>query len=363
MPRGPVAKLSSPHWSDPQPHTAEGCQTSSVRTALVDRAHAARVSLGLVIPGVVLLWIDRPALLIFAVFGSFAGMYGRAESRAVRLLHQSQGALLLLAGTAVGIALSRTHAAPPTVVAVATVFALGGSLLADFFALRPAGPFYGTFALGAIAGVAAIQATPWECWGIAAVSAGIAILIGLTAPEVATVDQRTIAATVRGQRERERHAAFLHAARYVLAIAAAGSAAYVLGLGHVNWAIAGAAVTLAAADPRGRLRRGIQRVIGTLAGLSVTALVLAPGLSPRTLAIIVICLIFPTELLMSVNYALALSFFTPMIMVMTELAQPIGVGELITSRALGTMVGVVVAVLVSSLVRDPRSWAERSSTA
>ncbi|HZP15967.1 MAG TPA: FUSC family protein [Nocardioides sp.] len=332
-----------------------------MHAALHDRAHATRVSLGLVIPGIVLLWLDRPALLIFAVFGSFAGMYGRAESRSVRLLHQSQGALLLLGGTAVGIVLSRTHAAPPTVVVVATIFALGGSLLADFFALRPEGPFYGTFALGAIAGVSAIRATPWECWGIAAASAALAIVIGLVAADPTRPDRITVVAAVRGQRDRERQAAFLHAARYVLAIAAAGAGAYALGLGHVNWAIAGAAVTLAAADPRGRLRRGIQRVVGTLAGLAVTALVLAPGLPPRTLAIIVICLIFPTELFMSVNYALALSFFTPMIMLMTELAQPIGVRELITSRALGTMVGVVVGVVVTALVRDPRSWSGKDS--
>ena len=333
------------------------CQNCAVHTALADRVHAARVSLGLIVPGIVLLWIDRPALLIFAVFGSFAGMYGRADSRRMRLLHQSQGALLLLSGTAVGIVLSRTHATAPTVIAVATGFAIGGSLLADFFALRPEGPFYGTFALGAIAGVPATLASPWLCWGIAASASVLAIAIGFLGGTSAADVRRPIVAVVRDQRDRERPAAFLHAVRYAVAIAVAGATAYVLGLGHVNWAIAGAAVTLAAADPRGRLRRGIHRVVGTAAGLGVTALVLAPGWQPRTLAVIVICLIFPTELFMAVNYALALSFFTPMIMLMTDLAQPIGVRELLTSRALGTMVGVVVGVVVTMLVRDPRAWA------
>ena len=332
------------------------CQNCAVHTVLVDRAHAARVSLGLIIPGFVLLWLDRPELLIFAVFGSFAGMYGRSESRSVRLLHQSQGALLLLGGTAAGIALSQAHATAPTVIVAATGFALVGSLMADFFALRPEGPFYGIFALGAIAGVPAGLASPWESWGIAAGGAALAIVIGLLAAGPMTADRRALAAAVREQRARERPAAFLHAGRYVVAIAGAGSAAYVLGLGHVNWAIAGAAVTLAAADPRGRLHRGIQRVVGTSAGLAVTALVLAPGWQPRTLGVIVICLIFPTELFMSVNYAIALSFFTPMIMVMTDLAQPIGVRALVTSRGLGTMVGVLVGVAVSILIRDPRSW-------
>lgn len=326
-----------------------------MNTVLVDRAHAARVSLGLVIPGIILLWLNHPELLIFAVFGSFAGMYGRADSRPLRLLHQSQGSVLLLGGTAVGIVLSRTHAPAPTVIAVATCFAVGGSLLADFFALRPEGPFYGTFALGAIAGVPATLASPAECWGIAGGAALLAIVIGTVG---AAPDRGGVRTSFRASRDRQRAAALLHAGRYAVALAVAGTAAYVLGLGHVNWAIAGAAVTLAAADPRGRMRRGIHRIVGTMTGLAVTAVILAPGWQPRTLGIIVICLIFPTELFMTVNYALALSFFTPMIMVMTDLANPIGVRELITSRALGTMAGVVVGVAVSTVVRDPRSWTE-----
>jgi uncharacterized membrane protein YccC len=144
----------------------------------------------------------------------------------------------------------------------------------------------------------------------------------------------------------------LHAARYAVAVGVAGGVALLLGLGHANWAIAGAAVTLAAADPRGRLWRGIHRLLGTLAGLVLTALVLAPDLGPRTLALLVILLLVPTEMFMTVSYAVALSFFTPMIMLMTELAAPIGVGELLSTRAAGTLVGVLTGFAVTYLVRD-----------
>lgn len=319
-------------------------------TIRTNGAHAARVSIGLVIPGLLLVAADRPDLIIYAVFGSFTGMYGRADTRALRLLHQTQGATLLLAGTAIGIALSQQHATPVTVIVAATFFAIAGSAVADFFALKPEGPFYGIFALGALAGIPAHLTTPLEAWSIAAGSALLAIAIGFLG--TASAPAHSLAKEFRAQRDRERPAAFLHAARYAVAVALAGSIARAVGLSHVNWAIAGAAVTLASADPRGRFWRGMHRLFGTMAGLAVTALVLLPDFSPRTLALVVILLLFPTELFMAINYTLALSFFTPMIMVMTELADPIGIRTLLTTRALGTLVGVLCGLAVSFTVRE-----------
>ena len=328
----------------------------AVRVSAEEKAHAVRVSVGLVVPGLLLVVAGRPDLIIYAVFGSFTGMYGRSDARMLRLLHQSQGAVLLLAGTAVGIALSRSHAAAMTVVLAATIFAILGSMTADFFALRPEGPFYGVFALGALAGVPSTLVAPLAGWLIAAAAALLAILIGLGSPGLdsagAPAELSRIPHAVRRQRVRQRRAAFLHAGRYAVAIALAGSLAHAVGLGHVNWAIAGAAVTLASADPRARVRRGLHRVAGTVAGLVVTALLLLPGLGPSPLALLVILLLFPTELFMAVNYAVALSFFTPMIMVMTELADPIGIKELLTTRALGTVLGVLCGLAVNYCVRD-----------
>lgn len=317
-----------------------------------DLVHAARVSLGLLIPGVTLVAAGEPDLIIYAVFGSFAGMYGRADSRPLRLLHQSQGAVLLLSGALAGVLLSQAHAGGAFVVLLATVWAVGGSLVADYFGLRPEGPFYGVFALGALAGVPAGLASPSVLMLIACGGALVALAIGLVARGVPAPYGTSLADRFREHRQRDRAAAVTHAIRYGSAVLVAGGVALVLGLGHVNWAIAGAAVTLAAADPRGRVRRATHRVVGTVVGLAVTALVLAPGFPPLALAVIVICLLFPTELFMAVNYALALSFFTPMIMLMAELAHPIGVRELVTDRGLGTLVGVAVALVVNWAIRD-----------
>ncbi len=330
--------------------------TSAIRLWLMvsdrDRAHAVRVAAGLVLPGLALVLTDRPGLIIFAVFGSFAGMYGRADSRAMRLLHQSQGAVLLLSGTAIGVVLSAAHASVPAVIAAAAAFSVVGSLVADFFALHPEGPFYGIFALGAVAGVPPVLVGPVQGWLIAALGAVIAIGIGLLSGDANPVTVRAVARAFRGQRVRSRHAAVMHAVRYATAVTLTGCVAAVAGLDHVNWAIAGAAVTLAATDPRGRVWRGVHRIVGTIAGLGITALLLASGLGPRSLAVCVVVLLFPAELFMAANYTLALSFFTPMIMLMTELAAPIGVRDLIESRALGTMLGVLCGISVTYAIRD-----------
>lgn len=55
-----------------------------------DHRPALRVALGLAVPGVALLFAGRPDLMIYAVFGAVTGMYGRAEPRQRRVVHQSQ---------------------------------------------------------------------------------------------------------------------------------------------------------------------------------------------------------------------------------------------------------------------------------
>ncbi|WP_460365043.1 FUSC family protein, partial [Actinocorallia lasiicapitis] len=124
-----------------------------------------------------------------------------------------------------------------------------------------------------------------------------------------------------------------------------------LGLDHANWAIAAAAVPLAAADVSSRVHRGLHRLAGTFVGLGVTALLLLPHPSPAVLAVCVIALLFPTELFMARNYALALGFFTPLIMLMTDLAAPSDPVSLLFSRGIDTLVGVAVGVAVALAVR------------
>ena len=150
-----------------------------MRAARADRRHALRVAVGLGVPGLALLAAGRPDLIVYAAFGSFVGMYGRNESPRARFRHQVWGAALLLAGVGTGILLSHSHAPVWALVAAGAAFASVGSLVADMLRLRPEGPFFGIFALGAIATIPPGAVAPSAALAISAATALLCILVAL----------------------------------------------------------------------------------------------------------------------------------------------------------------------------------------
>jgi hypothetical protein len=328
--------------------------------------HAGRVGVGLLVPGLALLLVDRPDLMIYAVFGSFTGMYGRAGSRRFRLRHQAQAGLILLTGVAVGVFLSAYHARPWVLVVTETGFACTSAVVTNRLDLTPRGPFLGIFALGATAMVPAGRVAPWAALSICAATIVFCVLIGFAGAEHPRAREpfsgsRFACGRAACRRGRQLLCALVHSARYALAISAAGLCGLLLGVEHANWAMASAAVPLAAADVRSRLHPGIRsvvgrsvhRVLGTLGGLGITAVLLLSHLSETPLALFVIALLFPTELLMARHYGLALGFFTPLIMVMTELATPAEPLTLLTDRVVDTLVGVSAGIVAAVVVRGP----------
>ncbi|NBH06810.1 FUSC family protein [Amycolatopsis sp. SID8362] len=314
--------------------------------------HAARVAAGLLVPGLALLAAGRPDLIIFVAFGSFTGMYGRAETRALRFRHQVQAGGVLLSGVAVGALLSACHARPWVLVAAETAFSFACALVTNRLDLNPRGPFFGIFALGAIALVPAGRIAPLAGVSLCAAAIAGCVLIGLTGPDRPS-------AAVPARVECARACLLIHATRYAAAISVAGGAGLLLGVDHANWAMASAAVPLAATGSRGRLHpglahvldRSLHRVTGTLAGLGVTAVLLLPDPGPTPLALAVIALLFPTELFMSRHYGLALGFFTPLILLMTELAAPADPLTLLTARVADTVVGVAAGIAAAAVIR------------
>lgn len=312
-----------------------------------DHRPALRVALGLAIPGVALLAAGRPDLIIYAVFGAITGMYGRTETRSRRFAHQTQGGVILVLGVAIGVALANSHVPRAVLVVAAVAFASVGSVVTDYLALKPEGPFYGVFALGAIATVPASRVAPSSAILLCAATALLCVLLGvLDAPRAVRPAARLSPP--------DRRDVLIHAGRYALAITAAGTAGLALGVDHANWAIAAAAGPLAAADASGRIRRGIHRLGGTFIGLAVAAALLVPGPSEYVLAICVMVLLFPTELFMAHHHAVALGFFTPLIMLMTDLAAPTEPLVLLTARGIDTVIGVTAAIVVSMLLPGAR---------
>ncbi|MET3811969.1 FUSC family protein [Arthrobacter sp. UYEF3] len=315
---------------------------------------ALRVGLSISVPLLGLLALGRPDLSIYAVFGGFTAMYGRNDTYRPRLVHQGHAALLLTSGLAVGVWLSIAGAQPWLLVVVESLFAVAASLAADRLRLKPSGPFYAIFALGACASVPTTVPF-WLAISICAASAAFSMLVGITgwvrnriwspapAPEVTTAAN----AQPRAMR--------VHAARYLIAVATAGTLGVLGGAGHANWAMAGAAVPLAATNRKSRILRGVHRVAGTFAGILLTALILLPGFDRTTLTFLLMVLLFPTELFMMRHYGLAMMFFTPAILIMSQLAHPISRQALVTDRAIETLIGASIGMAVAILVREPKA--------
>ncbi|MFC9786812.1 FUSC family protein [Rhodococcus sp. NPDC127528] len=320
----------------------------AVGPAANDHLHALRVAVGLALPGLALLAGGRPDLMIYAVFGAVTGMYGRTDPHRQRVAHQAQAAAILVAGVGTGVLLSSVHARPWVLVVAMVVFASVGSLVTDRLGLAPEGPFFGIFALGAVAAVPADQVAPWAALSICAATALLCLLISFASSFRARVrDREAVPARSRPS------GTLVHAARYASAISIAGVGGLLLGIDHANWAMAAAAVPLAAADPFSRVHRGLHRIVGTFAGLAVAAVLLLPHPSETLLGVCVMALLFPTELFMARHYALALGFFTPLIMVMTDLAAPAEPLALLAYRGIDTVIGVGAGIAVALIIRGP----------
>ena len=325
-----------------------------------DHLAALRVALSVAVPSLLLLALGRADLIIYAVFGALTGMYGRSESHQLRLRHQSQAALVLLSGVAVGVFLSFNQLQSWWLVAVEAVLAGVGSVYSDRVKLKPNGPFFGILALGACASVP--LAVPWYAAVlIAAGAAAFSMAVGFAGWVRGRAWQAGAARDTVSLHGAAGRTAAVHAARYTLAVGLAGTLGVISGSGHPHWAMAAAAVPLAGADLPSRVRRGIHRIVGTFLGLGVTAVVLVPApwsLAPifaahqvTVLAILVILFQFSTELFMARHYGLAMVSFTPAILLMTQLAAPMDPSLLILERGVETFVGALVGILVVLAVR------------
>ena len=325
-----------------------------------DHLAALRVALSVAVPSLVLLVAGRADLIIYAVFGALTGMYGRSEPHQLRLRHQSQAALVLLSGVGVGIFLSVNHVHSWWLVGVEALLAGAGSVFADKVRLKPNGPFFGILALGACASVA--TDVPWyAALLVAAASAAFSLAVGFAGWVRARTWQPGAGRDVVSLRGPAGRLAAIHAARYVLAVGAAGTLGVLSGSGHPHWAMAAAAVPLSGADLPSSVRRGVHRIVGTFLGLAVTAVVLFPGLwlpaeffadhYIAVLAVLVIVFQFTTELFMTRHYGIAMVSFTPVILLMSQLAAPIDPAVLIMERGVETLVGALVGVLVVVAVR------------
>ncbi len=345
---------------------------NSISPLAGDHRPAFRVALGIAVPSMVLVALGHPELVIYAVLGAFTGMYGRTEPHQLRLPHQIQAGLFLLAAVTIGSTLSVLHLGPWWLVAVQTAFATLGSLFCDKVQLRPNGPFFGILALGACASVP-VTIPLYQVVLICAGSAAFSVLVGFSGWLRSRAWSPGAVRVRVPWTEGMRRDAMVHAGRHLAAVGVAGVVAVLSGIGHPHWAMAAAAVPLAGADMPSSVHRGIHRIVGTFLGLAVVALILFPGpLSPMqyfpgrealVLAAIVVLCQFPTEMFMLRHYGLAMVFFTPVILLMAQLAMPVDPVRLVVDRGAETVIGAVVGIAAVVLVRRQRRRPQAPSSA
>ena len=329
-----------------------------------DHHVAVRCAVGVFVPLIILVLMDRVDLAIFASFGAFTGIYGRGEMHRKRLFIQLRaGSLMLLVillatlSARAGQSLGLSDAASTWAQVAATTMVAGAcSLVIAWWRHRPAGSLFHIFAFAAIASIRN-QPPLWQCMLVAILTTVFCLLIGISSRLVRS--RRTPWAMPEPARltPDEKRAARLEAVGYLVAAGLAGTLATVagqwLGFGHNYWAMVAAVVPLVGRTTRHRVARGIQRIIGTVLGLFVLAGVLLLNPAPWQIVLVIAACQFGAEMFIARQYVLAQIFVTPLALSATLLAAPTAPEVLLRDRIVETVIGAAVGMAV---VIAPAVW-------
>lgn len=139
----------------------------------------------------------------------------------------------------------------------------------------------------------------------------------------------------------------LVAARVASATLLAGSIALLLDNAHAYWAAAFAVLVVQIGGTRtSQVQRAFQRTIGTGLGLLVFALILEIDPSHWWLVALVVCFQGTVELLITRNYAVAVTVMTPLALIIASRLTAMDTETIVMDRGLDTVIGVSAAVVV-----------------
>jgi hypothetical protein len=281
-------------------------------------------------------------------------------------------AVALLVSIALGVAVAVAGEPLWLVTVLLVVVVVVGTFLATAFQLLPAQPLFFVFALLVCAAIPTPPAEAWGRIGLAACIAAFSWLLTMSgwllrrwagdraartgAVLLKKLHRRPgVDATVLRDRR-----VWLTAAQNAVGALVAGGLALAFGLGHAYWAVVSLVAVIPPARAAHSLSRSLHRILGTIGGVVVAALVLV--WSPPALvviAVIVVCQFF-AEMLVGRHYGYALLFITPMALAVSHLASPAPIGSLVLDRVLETVLGAgigIALVLLARLVERSRGLA------
>ncbi len=139
----------------------------------------------------------------------------------------------------------------------------------------------------------------------------------------------------------------LVAARVASATLLAGAIALLLDNAHAYWAAAFAVLIVQIGGTRtAQMQRAVQRTIGTAAGLLVFSVILQVDPSHWWLVALIVCFQGTVELLITRNYAVAVTMMTPLALIIASRLTAMDTETIVVDRGVDTVIGVGAAVLV-----------------
>jgi hypothetical protein len=314
-----------------------------------------RVGAGVLLPLLTLILLGRLDLTVYAVFGSFVGIYSRAPLHTDRLTSQVKAAALtwviILGAWFTGEYLVHGAEEPSArwwLVGVTAVVASASSVLTAYLRLRPAGSLFQVFAFAAVASVPH-QAPLGDAMFTATATMFLGLVlgqIGRVAPRFRT--ERTLT-PVKPFSARMRKAIWQEGLANLAAAGLAGVAAALvadpLNMGHIYWAMVAGVVPLAGHTTAKRMVRAVHRVLGTAVGLGLMALIILVQPEPWLAVILLGCTQFAVECFVIRNYFWGMVFVTPLALIGTSLGSEWSF-HVLYDRAVETAIGLAVGMVV-----------------
>jgi uncharacterized membrane protein YccC len=312
---------------------------------------ATRAAIAVAIPLVTLLAIGRIEWAAYASFGAMTALYGRNERYALRVRTVSVAAVGLIASIAFGTLMAAIQA-PLWLLAVGLALVITiGTLVAATAGLFPPSPIFFVFSFTVCAQIpTAMEEVPLRLM-IAVVCASFAWLLTMSGwllrrlarsrSDLFKPPSRTPVLRTAAWRDR---LVWLAVFQNVAGSLIAGALAIAVGIGHPYWAVV--AVTAVVPPPRApqSTTRALHRIVGTAAGVFVTALVFWPD--PPAVVLIIVAVVgqFGAEILVGKHYGAALLFITPLALCVSHLSSPVPVPQLLGDRVIETALGAVVGI-------------------
>lgn len=332
-----------------------------------------RAALAVAVPLFALFAVGRLDLTAYATFGAFTALYGRNEPYRVRVRTLTVAAVALLLSIAAGTALAVAGEPLPLVALALIVVVGGGTLFVTVFQMVPPQALFFVFALLVCAAVPTRAEDALPRIGLAAASAAFAWLLtmsGWAIRRIPGVSRGLLARTGLINDLRRRPAldvgafrdprVWLTVAQNVVGVLLAGGIALAFGFGHAYWAVVSVVAVIPPARAAHSISRSLHRIVGTIVGVGVTAVLLAWSPPPAAVIVVIVVCQFFAEILVARHYGAALVFITPLALSVSHLAAPTPLNALVIDRVLETVLGSAIGiglVLLARLVERRRGLA------